>query len=72
MSKIVAVRKDDKGVITEYKSDNGTVYDQSSIVAAVDNGEVEGLTAFTARDGRATVRSNRGQEDYSLDKLPAF
>lgn len=72
MSKIVAVRKDDTGTITQYKLDDGRVLDKRSACIAVDKGEIEGCATFTTRDGDDAIRSNRGQADYKLDDLPTF
>lgn len=72
MNRIVAVRKDDDGSIAYYKDSQGQVYDREDIVHAVDAGIVDGLAVFTTRDGAQSVRSNRGQADYSLQELPSF
>lgn len=72
MNRIVAVRKDETGSISHYQDSNGKVYDKEGIVYAVDAGLVDGLAVFTTRDGSSSVRSNRGQEDYSLSELPTF
>lgn len=72
MSKVVAVRKDETGKITEYKLDNGKVLNHTEALVAVDSGEIEGCAKFTTRDGYEAIRSNRGQEGYSLSNLPTF
>lgn len=72
MSKIVAVHKDEDGAICRYKLDNGNVLDKSQAIIAVNKGEIEGCNVFTTRDGGEAIRSNRGQEDYALDRLPTF
>ena len=72
MSRIVAVRKDEKGTITNYKLDDGSVIDKQTACGKVNSGEIEGCATFTTRDGDEAIRSNRGQEDYSLDNLPTF
>ncbi len=72
MSKVVAVRKDETGKITEYKLDNGKVLNHTEALIAVDSGEIQGCAKFTTRDGDEAVRSNRGQEGYSLSELPTF
>lgn len=72
MNRIVAVQKDETGKIAYYKDEQGKVYDREDIVSAVDAGLVDGLAVFTTRDGFQSVRSNRGQADYSLQDLPSF
>lgn len=72
MSKIVAVRKDDNGTITQYKLDDGSVLDKKTACGKVNSGEIEGCATFTTRDGDEAIRSNRGNDDYSLDSLPTF
>lgn len=72
MNRIIAVQRDETGSIAYYKDEQGKVYDREDIVYAVDAGLVDGLAVFTTRDGHQSVRSNRGQEDYSLQDLPTF
>lgn len=72
MSMIVAVRKDETGKITDYKLDNGKELNHYDAINAVNSGEIEGCAVFTTRDGDEAIRSNRGQEDYSLSNLPSF
>lgn len=72
MSRIVAVRKDSRGTITDYKLDNGKTLTHSQAINAVNCGEIEGCNVFPTRDGGEAIRSNRGQDDYALDRLPSF
>ena len=72
MSRIVAVRKDETGKIQQYKLDDGRVLDSMQAVKAVDVCDIEGCASFTTRDGDASIRSNRGQNNYSLSNLPEF
>ena len=72
MSRIVAVRKDGNGTITDYKLDNGKELNHDQAIGAVNSGEIEGCNVFPTRDGGEAIRSNRGQDDYSLDSLPSF
>lgn len=72
MSKIVAVRKDETGKIKQYQLDDGRVLDTVQAVEETNAGRIEGCTSFTTRDGDASIRSNRGQEGYSLSSLPEF
>lgn len=70
MSKIVEVKHDSEGNISEYKTDDGKVLDREKAVSMADAGELEGVASFTTRDGGKSIRSNRGQMNYSLDELP--
>lgn len=72
MSKVVAVRRDDEGRITDYKLDDGSVLNHDQAVSAVDSGKIEGCMTFTNREGDTSIRSKRGQEDYKLQELPNF
>lgn len=72
MSKVVAVRKDDQGRITDYKLEDGTVLNHDEAVKAVDSGKIQGCSTFTNRAGDTSIRSDRGQIGYSLGKLPEF
>jgi len=72
MSKVVAVRKDNRGRITDYKLDNGKILNHSEAIIACYSGEMEGCSVFTNRAGGDSIRSDRGQEGFSLSKLPEF
>lgn len=72
MSKIVAVRHGESGVIDAYKTDDGRILSRVDAVDAANKGELEGVASFTTRDGGMSIRSNRGQDDYSLNELPEF
>ncbi len=72
MSRIVGVRRDDTGSISEYKLDDGQILSRDAAVKATDEGKIEGVSTFTTRNGDMAIRSDRGQEDYSLDSLPEF
>lgn len=72
MSKIVAKRTGENGAIDMYKLDDGTVLNRVDAVDAADKGKLEGVSSFTTRDGDKAIRSDRGQEGYSLSDLPEF
>ena len=72
MSKIVAVRHGETGSIEAYKTDDGRVLERYEAVDAANKGELEGVASFMTRDGDQAIRSNRGQEGYSLEDLPEF
>ena len=72
MSRIVAVRHGEAGTIDSYKTDDGRVLSKVEAVDAANKGELDGVASFSTRDGDMAIRSNRGQEGYSLDELPEF
>lgn len=71
--KIVAVKKDSKGVIQEYKLDNNRTVDVTNAIQMVKNGPIEGCNVFTTRSGSEAIRSNNdGDTSNNLDSLPRF
>ena len=71
--KIVAVKKDSKGVIEEYKLDNNRTVDVTNAIQMVKNGQIEGCNVFTTRSGSEAIRSNNdGDTSNNLDSLPRF
>lgn len=72
MSKVVAVRKDEQGRITDYKLDDGRVIDHTTAVEEVNAGNIEGCMTFVNREGDESIRSKRGQDNYKLSDLPEF
>ena len=71
--KIVAVKKDSKGVIQEYKLDNNRTVDVTNAIQMVKNGQIEGCNVFTTRSGSEAIRSNHdGDTSNNLDSLPRF
>lgn len=71
--KIVAVRKDSKGVIQQYKTDNGQVIDVPHAIQMVKSNEIEGCNVFTTRNGSEAIRSNNDDsKSNNLDNLPSF
>lgn len=71
MHKIVAVHKID-GAIASYKLDNGVVLNKDEIISETKKGRIEGCSLFTTRAGTQSIRSDRGQDNYSLADLPEF
>ena len=71
MSKIVAVHKEGQ-TIDAYKTDDNRVLSVQDAVLEADAGLLDGVVAFDTRDGSRSVRSVRGQENYSLSDLPEF
>ena len=71
--KIVAVKKDSKGVIQEYKLSNNRTVDVPNAIQMVKNGQIEGCNVFTTRGGSEAIRSNNdGDTSNNLDSLPRF
>lgn len=71
--KIVAVSKDDKGTIQQYKLDNNQVVDVNQAISMVENKEIEHCNVFTTRNGSKAIRSNNdGDASNNLDNLPTF
>lgn len=71
--KIVAVKKDTKGVIQEYKLDNNKVVNVARAIDMVKSGKIEGCNVFTTRSGSEAIRSNNdGDASNNLDNLPRF
>ena len=70
--KIVAVRKDQDGIITDFKFDNNQEVDYNQAVSMARGGEIEHVDVFD-RKGRATIRSQAdGDPNNNLDRLPTF
>ena len=72
MSKVIAKRTGETGAIEEYKLDDCRILTRDQIVDEANKGKIEGVSASTTRDGDMSVRSDRGQEGYSLRDLPEF
>lgn len=71
--KIVAVQKDEKGVIQQYKLDNNKVVDVNKAIQMVKDNKIENCNVFTTRSGSEAIRSNNdGNESNNLDNLPTF
>lgn len=70
MSRITAVSHDKDGSISKYQLDDGRILNREEAVSEADAGNIEGVASFTTRDGGKAIKSNRGQEGYSLDELP--
>lgn len=73
MARIIAKRSTtERGPIDSYKLDDGRVLSHQEACDACNRGELEGVTTFTTRNGGTGLRSNRGQNGYSLYDLPNF
>lgn len=71
--KIVAVQKDENGVIQQYKLDNNKIVDAQQAIEMVKNKQIENCNVFTTRNGGEAIRSDRdGDASNNLDNLPTF
>lgn len=70
MSRIVAVTHDGDGTLSAFKLDDGRVLNKDQAVEEADKGKISGVSSFMTRNGDRAIRSDRGQEGYSLDELP--
>lgn len=71
--KIIAVQKDENGVIQQYKLDNNKVVGIQQAISMVENNEIENCNVFTTRSGNKAIRSNNdGDKSNNLDNLPTF
>ncbi|MBQ9986976.1 MAG: DUF3892 domain-containing protein [Erysipelotrichales bacterium] len=69
----VAVRKNGKGNIVEFKSSTGKVYDYEMAKEAIEQGNIEGCMLFTGRDGKQHIRTVRDDDpSNNLDNLKEF
>ena len=71
--KIVAVKKDNGGDLSEFKLDNGDIINLEQCVNYIQIGELNGYNVGKDRLGRDTVRSNPdGDPTNNLSNLPNF
>lgn len=72
-AKIVKVKKNPDGDITDVMMDNGNVYSIDEAIMMVSDHLVEGVNVGRARNGREYLRSNpNDDESDNLDNLPEF
>lgn len=71
--KVVAVRRDgDNNRISEFKLEDGTVLSYKECAAAIEAGHIPDLMIGSTVNDDISIRSKRGNMDYSLDSLPTF
>ncbi|MPN26081.1 hypothetical protein SDC9_173503 [bioreactor metagenome] len=71
--KIVKVKKNTDGDITDVMIDNGSVYSINEAINMVKEGSLEGVNVGKARNGREFLRSNPNDKDGdNLDSMPTF
>lgn len=72
-SKIVKVKKNPDGDITDVMLENGNVYSINEAIMMAKDGLIEGVNASKAKNGREYLRSNPNNNDYdNLDNLETF
>lgn len=73
LAKVIAVRKNSEGNITDFKLDNGEQLDYSQCQQAIHNGEVEDLICTNGKSGTMIIRSKPDDDkDNNLSNLPEF
>jgi hypothetical protein len=72
-SKIMRVKKNGEGDITDIMLDNGNVYSINDAIMMAKDNLIDGVNVGKAKNGREYLRSNpNGQENDNLDNLPMF
>ncbi|WP_411681431.1 DUF3892 domain-containing protein [Clostridium thailandense] len=72
-SKVVKVKKNNDGDITDIMLENGNVYSIDEAIMMVKDDLIEGVNVGKARNGREYLRSNpNDNEGDNLDNMPTF
>lgn len=72
-TRIVKVRKNAEGDITDVMLENGNVYNIDEAIMMTRDGIIEGVNVGKAKNGREFLRSNpNGDNADNLDHLPTF
>lgn len=72
-SKIVKVKKNPDGDITDVMLENGNVYSIDQAIDLAKDHLLEGVNVGKAKNGREYLRGNpNGDENDNLDNLPQF
>lgn len=72
-TRIIKVKKNRDGDITDVMIENGNVYSINDAVMMAKDHLIENVNVGKAKNGRAYLRSNpNGLEDDNLDNLPTF
>lgn len=72
-SKIMKVKKNPDGDITDVMLDNGNVYSINDAIMMTKDDLIDGVNVSKAKNGREYLRSNpNGNESDNLDHLPMF
>ncbi|AOT72592.1 DUF3892 domain-containing protein [Geosporobacter ferrireducens] len=72
-AKIIKVRKNAQGDITDVMLNDGNVYSVNDAVALAKDHKIEGINVGQAKNGREYLRSNPNDiQSDNLDNLPVF
>lgn len=72
-SKIIKVKKNQDGDITDVMLENGNVYSIDEAIMMTRDGLIEGVNVGKARNGREYLRSNPNDiVGDNLDSIPTF
>ncbi len=72
-TKIIKVRKNSEGDITDVMLENGNVYSIDEAILLVKDHIIDGVNVGKAKNGREYLRSNpNGDDSDNLDSLPTF
>ncbi|ADK16654.1 MULTISPECIES: DUF3892 domain-containing protein [Clostridium] len=72
-SKVIKVKKNSQGDITDVMLENGNIYSIDEAIMMTKDGLIEGINVGKAKNGREYLRSNpNGDESDNLDNKPIF
>lgn len=72
-TKIIKVKKNPDGDITDVMLENGNVYSINEAITMTKDHAIEGVNVGRAKNGREFLRSNpNGEQHDNLDNLPTF
>ncbi|OPJ62607.1 DUF3892 domain-containing protein [Clostridium oryzae] len=72
-SKIIKVKKNNDGDITDVMLENGNVYSIDEAIMMTKDHLIEGVNVGKAKNGREYLRSNpNDEENDNLDSMPKF
>ena len=72
-SKVIKVKKDSEGDITDVMLTNGEVYPITDAITMVKDNLIEGVNVGKAKNGREFLRSNpNGIKEDNLDNIQTF
>lgn len=72
-SRVIKVKKNPEGDITDVMLENGNVYSIDEAVMMAKDDLIEGVNVGKAKNGREYLRSNpNGAENDNLDNKPTF
>jgi hypothetical protein len=72
-SRIVKVKKNTSGDITDVMLENGNVFSINEAIMMAKDNKIEGVNVSVSKSGREYLRSNpNGTDSDNLDSLPSF